>query len=99
MVLTVGSSASDHSASSKEVRRRSNMRRVVLLAIVAMGLPSLALADSFDFNGNTPLSLTGSFSTSLNAETNLTSVNGSTTGVSGTIDLITGTLSKEKCAG
>lgn len=75
------------------------MRRVVLLALLAIGLPSIALADSFDYNGNTPLSVTGSFSTSLNVETNLTSVNGSTTGVSGTIDLITGNLTKEKCGG
>jgi len=63
------------------------MRRVVLLALLALALPSVVLANSIDFSTGTFVSgsLTGSFSTSLST---------SITGTIDTITLSTGTLTQ-----
>ena len=71
------------------------MRRVVLLAILALALPTVALADSIDFAGGGNASAT--LNTTLNLSMNLTGMNcgeaGGTCGSDlGTITISTGTL-------
>lgn len=78
------------------------MRRVVLLALLALAVPTVALADGFDFGGNQALSLTSSLGglktgTILSATTNLSSVNGVGTGISGNIVVTTGAIASEAC--
>lgn len=76
------------------------MRRVVLLALLALALPAVAAADSISFTGELPATLTGSFATSLTATMTLVSetINGGApTPVTGSIVFTTGTLTSEAC--
>jgi PEP-CTERM motif len=77
------------------------MRRVLLLALLALALPMTAMASSIDYTGIMPGTLTGSFATSLNVNMTLGCINGvcnsPSTPISGALSISTGSLSKITC--
>jgi len=81
------------------------MRRVILLALLALALPTVALADSIDYSGSGNVSGTVNVSSggSVNITMNLTGINCGDPGGQcgnnlGTVSIMTGTLTSFACA-
>lgn len=72
------------------------MRRVLLLALLALALPMTAMASSIDYTGVTPGTLTWN-SGGINVGMTLGCVNGVCSGISGSIGISTGSLTAIAC--